>query len=96
MTTYFSSLEEFHPVEHGNTGCIWNTKESYEPVAILALPNFSKKIMIEIDTSGEGISAVLMQDGHPIIDISKALSSKNQVLSIYEKVMFAILYAIKK
>lgn len=52
-------------------------KEAMVSIAVLALLNFSKKIMIEIDASGEGISAVLMQDRHPITDISKALSSKN-------------------
>lgn len=50
-------------------------------VPILALPDFSKAFIIETDASREGIGAVLMQDGHPLAYISKALSKKN--LSVY-------------
>ncbi|XP_042013895.1 uncharacterized protein LOC121762165 [Salvia splendens] len=41
-----------------------------------------------------GIGAVLMQDGHPIAFISKALSPKNKNLSVYDKELLAIVFAV--
>lgn len=40
----------------------------------LALPNFSKTFVVGIDVSGEGIGAILMQEGHTNAFISKTLS----------------------
>ena len=63
---------------------------------VLALPNFSEDFIIETDASGIGIGAVLMQKGHPLAFISKALSPKHQSLSVYEKELLAIVYAVTK
>ena len=71
-------------------------KEATITVLVLALSDLSKQFIIETDASGCGIGAVLMQNGHPIAYISKALSSLKQAMSIYEKEMLAILLAFKK
>ena len=63
---------------------------------VLALPNFSEKFIIETDASGVGIGAVLMQGGHPVAFISKAFSSRHQALSVYQKELLAIVYAVTK
>ena len=52
---------------------------------VLALSNLSLPFHIETDASGLGIGAVLQQNGHPIAFISKALSPRNQGLSVYKK-----------
>ncbi|CAH9132841.1 unnamed protein product [Cuscuta epithymum] len=65
-------------------------------VPILQLPNFSKIFIIETDACYSGLGAVLMQEGHPLAYVSKALGSKNLGLSIYEKEFLAILLAIEK
>ncbi|WVZ67898.1 hypothetical protein U9M48_016915, partial [Paspalum notatum var. saurae] len=62
---------------------------------VLALPDFSLPFVIETDASGTGIGAVLMQRGHPIAYISKALGPRSQGLSTYEKEYMAILIAIQ-
>jgi hypothetical protein len=71
-------------------------KHALSNAPVLALPNFSKQFHIETDASGSGIGAVLMQDGHPLAYISKALSPKSRGLSTYEKEYMAILMAVQR
>lgn len=52
--------------------------------------------MVETDASGSGIGAVLMQEKHPITYISKALGPKQREMSIYERGLLAIVYAVQK
>jgi hypothetical protein len=61
---------------------------------VLALPNFSKKFQLETDASDQGVRAVLMQEGHPLAFISKALGPRTRGLSTYEKDYLAILIAV--
>ena len=63
---------------------------------MLALPEFSKSFTIETDASATGIGAVLMQCGHPIAYLRKALGIKAQALSTYEKECLALIMAVNK
>jgi hypothetical protein len=58
------------------------------------LPDFSKHFTLETDASELGVGAVLMQLGHPIAFISKALGPRSKGLSTYEKEYLAILIAV--
>jgi hypothetical protein len=60
----------------------------------LALPNFSKQFQVETDASDLGVGAVLMQEGHPLAYISKALGPRTKGLSTYEKEYLAILIVV--
>nr|GEX00394.1 gypsy/Ty3 element polyprotein, putative [Tanacetum cinerariifolium] len=71
-------------------------KSALTSAPVLALPDFSKQFVIETDASGYRLDAVLMQEHHPISDLSKALSPKQQTLSVYEKELLAILMAVKQ
>jgi hypothetical protein len=60
---------------------------------VLALPDFSKPVTLETDASDVGIGAVLMQAGHPIAFMSKALGPKSRGLSTYEEYMAILVVA---
>jgi hypothetical protein len=80
--------------EHEHSFAALKKALTHSPV--LALPNFSKPFYIETDASVLEIGAVLMQEGHPLAFISKALGPKSLGLSTYEKEYMAILLAIQQ
>jgi hypothetical protein len=69
-------------------------KQALVTVPMLALPNFTLTFCLQTDASALGVGAVLMQSGHPIAYLSKALGTKSQGLSTYEKEYLTILVAI--
>ncbi|GKV48666.1 hypothetical protein SLEP1_g55467 [Rubroshorea leprosula] len=71
-------------------------KHAVTTTPVLVLPDFSKEFVVETDASNTGIGAVLLQQGHPIAFISKALSLRHQSLSVYEKELLALIYAVRK
>lgn len=48
------------------------------------------------DASQYGIGAVLMQNNHFIAYISRVLSPKNKILSVYDKELLALVFAMEK
>jgi ribonuclease HI len=73
-----------------------NLKSITSTPPVLALPNFSKPFVLEVDASGTGIGAILMQEGRPISFLSKSLGPKAMAASTYEKEAMAILEALEK
>lgn len=62
---------------------------------VLQLLDFEKPFIVETYANYHGIGAVLMQEGHPLIDLGKALGHKSVGLSIYEKEFLAVLLAVE-
>lgn len=70
-------------------------KEALTRATVLALPDASR-IVVETDASGFGIRAVLMQQGHSIAFISKALSPRHAAMSVDDRELLAIVHAVSK
>ncbi|XP_028214991.1 uncharacterized protein LOC114397062 [Glycine soja] len=68
-------------------------KDQLSRTPVLALPDFTKTFIVEVDASGAGVGAVLMQDHHPIAFISRSLNVQQHSLSTYEKELLAVVFA---
>ena len=93
--TTFLKKEGFQWDEE-STMAFQKLKEALVSAPVLVLPDFAKTFVIESDTSGVGMGAMLMQEGQAIAFMSKAFFERQRYLPIYEKEMQAILAAIKK
>jgi hypothetical protein len=70
-------------------------KQALVHAPVLALPDFSKQFILEIDAGDLGVGAILMQQDHPLAFISKALGPRTKGLSTYGKEYLAILIAVE-
>nr|GFA02824.1 hypothetical protein [Tanacetum cinerariifolium] len=71
-------------------------KTALSTAPVLTLPDFEKQFVIKTDACAYGLGAVLMQEKDPIAFLSKAISPKQQGLSVYKKELLAILMAVKQ
>ena len=71
-------------------------KQSLISTPVLALPNFSLPFTLETDASGNGLGAVLMQQGRPLAYYSRTLGVRAISMSTYDKEALAILETLKK
>ena len=71
-------------------------KKALVSAPVLALPDFNNTFLVETDASALGVGAVLMQKGHPLAFLSKALGPKSRGLSTYEKEYLAMILAVQQ
>lgn len=108
---YRRFMKDFGPIARSLTALtkkdsfVWNDeaqaafeelKKTLCEAPVLALPRFDKPFLIETDACGTGIGAVLMQEGHPLSYISRHLKGKQLNLSIYEKELLDVVFAVQK
>ncbi|XP_075099010.1 uncharacterized protein LOC142175903 [Nicotiana tabacum] len=73
-----------------------NLRSALTTSPVLALPDYSTPFVVETDASGTCIGAVLIQHGHPIAFISKGLAPRHLALSVYERELLALVFALTK
>ena len=61
---------------------------------MLALPDFTPTFFIETDASVFGVGVVLLQKGHPLAFLSKALAPKSCGVSTYEKEYLIVILVV--
>jgi hypothetical protein len=71
-------------------------KDKMTTTHVLALSKFALPFTLEIDASGSGIGAVLMQQGQPLAFYSQALGPKAAAQSTCHKDAIAILHPLKR
>lgn len=71
-------------------------KQAMIQAPVLTIPDLSKPFMVETDASNTGIGAVLLQNAHPVAFISKVLSPRNRLLSVYDRELLALVHAVTK
>lgn len=71
-------------------------KEAIAQAPILALPDFTKSLILETDAYDTGVGVVLVQKGRAIAFLGQALAPKQLGLSIYDKELIAVLMAVNK
>lgn len=70
-------------------------KQKVTTAPVLALSDYTKEFVIEIDALGSGLGAILLQQGHLIAYYSKALGDRNLAKSAYEKELMAVALSIQ-
>jgi len=71
-------------------------KDKLVAVLVLALSDFTKTFVVEVDACRYGLGAVLMQDHHPLAFIIRNLNLQQQSLSTYEKELLAVVFVVQK
>ena len=71
-------------------------KEVMSSCPILALPDFSKPFVVECYASGGGVGVVLKKGQHPISFERIKLQPHENIYSIYDKEMLAMMHALDK
>jgi hypothetical protein len=62
---------------------------------ILRLPDFTLTFVVECDAFGTGLGAILMQEGHPIAFLSKALKGQAFYLLTYENELLSLVTVVQ-
>lgn len=63
---------------------------------VLAIPYFSLPFVVEYDSSGEGIGAILIQNGHTLTYKSRKVCNLEKGCLVYENKVLDIIHALEE
>lgn len=66
------------------------------PAPVLAYFDPEKELTLQVDSSKDGLGAVLMQQGRPIEYAPRALTSSERKLALIEKEALAVLFCVQR
>lgn len=72
----------------------YQLREAMAQAPMLAMSDISKPFVVKTYASGIGIGAVLEQKNYPIAFISQAFGPRAKALSVYERELLAITFAV--
>jgi hypothetical protein len=70
-------------------------KAAVSSAPVLAMPDFSKRFMVECDASSTGFSGVLVQEGHPVAFFSRPIAPRHHALAAYERELIGLFQAVR-
>ena len=70
-------------------------KHALTHAPVLATPDFTKPFVVIVDASGDGIGAVLEQDGHPLAYESRKFTPAERNYTVGEQELLAAVHAMK-
>src|SRR4051812_24849834 len=79
-------------MQHGHEERYSSSYNSTYPLT----PDYKKKFTVTTDTSDQALGAVISQDNKPIEFLSKKFSQQELNWTVYEKEIFAMVYAINR
>lgn len=74
----------------------YNLKHVMTVAPVLALPEFNKPLILEVDAFNTGVRAMVMQNRRPLAFMSQSLSKRKQGLSFYGKELISLLLAVDR
>lgn len=88
-----------------NTEFVWTqeceksfqeVKQNLTTATILFFFNPTKELVLQVDSSKDGVGAVLMQDGRPVEYASRALSASERKWAQIEKEALTVLFSVQR
>ena len=80
----------------GTTSGFWQVEETFSAYPIVNIFDSTKNTTFTTDASEVSISAIMMQDGHPIMYLSRKLSASERKYSNIEREALAIVWAVQR
>ena len=105
MPDLAGTLEPIRTLTWKDTPFVWSTecenafdmlKKNLSESPYLAYIDVSNEVVIQVDSSKQGIGAVLLQEGRPVENASQALTPSERNWAQIEKEALSVLYSLKR
>ena len=74
----------------------YDLKHAPATAPVLKFPNFKEQFVFTTDASNQGLRAVLSQNGHPCLFVSRTLNKAEENYTTSEKELLTIVWVMKR